>query len=320
MKPHAAAVLLACAPSAAAFAQPPAPPVFGARVESVYVDAFVTRDGLAVKGLAASDFELKDEGVVREVELVASDQLPLVAVLAFDASGSVAGPKLAALQAAGVAFLDGLKPLDQASLVTFNEEVRWAGEPTADKQRVKLALASIQPRGGTAVMDGLYTAVTLPVSKARSLVVLFSDGEDNLSWLGDKQLKAVVERSNALVHVVGIVPGFQGLELSAPAVPQPGGRGQALPQSTSDIELIHNRMLRHIAEATGGRFWAAESPDRLRQTFAAIAEAMSHRYILRFEPQSGRKPGWHRLELKLRDKPGRIEARRGYWVGSASTK
>lgn len=312
MRSSLVAIALACA-SARAFAQPPAPPVFGARVETVYVDAFVTKDGLAVRGLAASDFEVKDEGVVQEVQLVTSDQLPLVSVLAFDASGSVAGPKLAALQAAGGAFLDGLKPADLAALVTFNEEVRWAGEPTADKQRVKGALAAIQPRGGTAVLDGLYTAVTLPVSKARSLVVLFSDGEDNLSWLDDKQLKAVVERSNALVHVVGIVPGPAGPAVSPTAPTQVGTRSN-VPLLSRNVEPVHNRMLRQIAETTGGRFWAAESPDRLRQTFAAIAEAMSHRYVLRYEPPSGRKPGWHRLELKLRGKSGRIEARRGYWV------
>lgn len=298
-------VAVAGASAGAALAQPPAPPVFGARVENVYVDAFVTQDGLAVRGLAAADFELKDDGVVRPVELVTSDQFPLVAVLAFDSSGSVAGPKLAALQAAGTAFLDGLKRTDEAALVTFNEEVRWASEPTTDRQRVKTALSSVQARGGTAVLDGLFTAVTLPVSKARSLVVLFSDGEDNQSWLSDAQVKTVAERSNALVHVVGI----------ARPSPRPV-RGVAYREELlrRSPEAPHDRALRLIAEATGGRFWTAESPDRLRQTFAAIAEAMNHRYILRFEPQSGRKPGWHRLELKLRGKSGRIEARRGYWA------
>ena len=287
-------------------------------METVYVDAFVTRDGLAVRGLAASDFELKDNGVVQQVELVASDQLPLVSVLAFDTSASVGGPKLAALQAAGGAFLDGLKPRDEAALITFNEEVQWAGEPTSDKARVKSALAGIEPRGGTAIMDGLYTAVTLPVSKARSLVVLFSDGEDNLSWLSDQQVKTVVERSNALVHVIGIVGPPTHLELSPTAPPRAGTTRQPpiAARSYPSAEPQHNRTLRQIAEATGGRFWAAESPERLRQTFAAIAEAMSHRYVLRYEPQAGRSPGWHRLELKLRGKSGRIEARRGYWVGN----
>ena len=300
-------MLAGCAAASPAIAQAPAPPVFGARVESVYLDAFVTRDGQAVRGLTASDFELEDDGVVRPVELVTGDQLPLVAVLAFDTSASVAGPKVAALQAAGNAFLDGLKPADEAALVTFNEEVRWASPPTPVKSRVKDALVLLQPRGGTAVLDALYAAVTLPESKARSLVVLFTDGEDNMSWLDEAQVKTVAERSNALVHVVGIA--------RQAVVRVPGGAlgGQSFRRAGEDP---HDRALRQIAEATGGRFWTAESPDRLRQTFAAIAEAMGHRYILRFEPQSGRKPGWHRLELRLRDKPGRIEARRGYCVAA----
>ena len=305
------ALFAACGSAPLAFAQPPAPPVFGARVESVYVDVFVTRDGQAVRGLTASDFELKDDGVVRTIELVGGDQVPLLAVLAFDASASVAGPKVTSLQAAGAAFLDGLKAGDEAALLTFNDEVRWAGLPTATKSKVKEALSGLQPRGGTAALDALYAAITVPTSKARSLVVLFSDGEDNLSWLDEEQVRTVAERSNALIHVVGV---------ARPAVVRvPGGalRGQSFRPSGEDP---HDRALRQIAEATGGRFWTAESPDRLRQTFAAIAEAMGHRYLLRFEPDTGRKPGWHRLELKLRDKPGRIEARRGYWVGSASTK
>ena len=298
------------------FAQAPAPPVFGARVETVYVDAFVTKDGLAVQGLTAADFELKDNGVVQALELASVESVPLVSVLAFDASGSVAGPKLAALQAAGGAFLDGLKRGDEAALVTFNEEVRWDSEPTSDRERVKTALGSIRARGGSAVMDGLFTAVTLPVSKARSLVVLFSDGEDNLSWLSDAQVKTIVERSNALVHVVGLAPSRTN-QLQMGSSRSPSGRlqEQQLGSLPPGVELAHNRALRQIAEATGGRFWTADSPDRLRHTFAAIAEAMGQRYVLRYEPRDAAVPGWHRIDLKLRTKSGRVESRRGYWVG-----
>ena len=316
-----AALLAAWACAGPAFAQAQSPPVFGARVDTVYVDAFVTRDGVAVQGLAAADFELKDDGVAQKVELVAIDQLPLVAVLAFDTSGSVAGPKLAALQAAGAAFLDGLKPVDEAALITFNEEVAWGSEPTTDRGRVKGALAGIHPGGGTAVLDGLFTAVTLPVSKARSLVVLFSDGEDNLSWLDEKQVKTVAERSNALIHVVGLSPaqaaGGQP-DMGSSRSPHVGSyTGSLQAYIPRGYEPPHNRALRQIAEATGGRFWTAESPDRLRQTFAAIAEAMSHRYLLRFEPQGTPRSGWHRLELRLHNRTGEIQARRGYWVAGS---
>jgi VWFA-related protein len=283
-----------CAASALAQA-----PVFEARVESVYVDVFVSRGGQPVRGLTAANFGLKDEGVSQPAELVGDDSVPLVAVLAFDQSASVAGPTLAALQAAGGAFLDGLKPGDEVALLTFDEEVRWASEPTTDRERIKAALRRIAPRGGTAALDGLFSALVLPRAQARFLVVLFSDGRDNASWLDETQLLEATSRSNALIHVVGIAP------------PESESR-RAEPE---DMELDHNRSLRLLAEATGGRFWPADSPTRLRQAFAAIAEAMGHRYVLRFEPAGDPKPGWHELNVKLRGASGQVQARRGYWVG-----
>jgi hypothetical protein len=71
--------------------------------------------------------------------------------------------------------------------------------------------------------------------------------------------------------------------------------------------------LRQLAETTGGRYWEAESPQRLENAFAAIAEAIAHRYVLRYEPKGPIRSGWHRIELRLRGRPGNVHARRGYW-------
>ena len=105
--------VVAAAASSAAPAQ--APPVFRSEVESVYVDVFVSRGGQSVSGLVASSFELKDNGVRQSVELVAAESRPVRAVLVFDTSSSMAGERLAALKAAGEAFLEGLRPADWAT-------------------------------------------------------------------------------------------------------------------------------------------------------------------------------------------------------------
>ena len=73
------------------------------------------------------------------------------------------------------------------------------------------------------------------------------------------------------------------------------------------------RALRLTAEMTGGRFWTAESPDRLRQAFAAIVAAMNSRYVLRFEPAAGSAPGWHPIQLRVRGAKGDVRARAGYF-------
>ena len=279
-----------------------APPVFRSTIEAVYVDAFVSRGGQPIPGLQDSSFELKDNGVRQAVELVAAESMPLRAVLVFDTSSSVIGGRLAALKAAGDAFLRGLRPADEVALVGFSEEIAWLAPATADKTAVRRALDRLEPTGATAAFDALYAAVALSEEGGRSLVVLFTDGEDNMSFLGEKQLLTAVQRSNALVHTVGW---------------REPGRTEPVPGRINEAELSEEdqtRALRQIAEAAGGRFWGADSPERLQRAFAEIADAMSHRYILRYEPQGMTRGGWHRIEIKLKGQKGDLQARHGYWV------
>jgi len=288
---------------AAAALQAPTPPVFAVEVESVYIDVFVTEDNRPVVGLTASDFELKDNGVRQPVELVGVESFPLTTYLVLDTSGSVNGDKLAQLQAAARALLSGLRPGDEASLLTFDEEIRVRVPPTSDRPRLEGALAGIRPGGATALLDALYAGTLLASDRGRSLLVLFTDGEDNLSWLDARQLRRVLEESNVLVQAVGIVPEE---------------RRAALPETLrtrEPPEAPHVRTLRGLAEVTGGRFWAASAPDRLADAFLAIVEAMKTRYVLRFEPGRAKRKGLHELEVKLTRRKGKVHCRKAYFVG-----
>jgi len=80
---------------------PQAPPVFRAEVDVVRVEVLVTRKGTPVRGLAAADFEVRDEGRLQVLEPVLEEETPVDAILVLDMSGSVNGPKLEALKAAG---------------------------------------------------------------------------------------------------------------------------------------------------------------------------------------------------------------------------
>ena len=131
-------------------AQSPQQPIeFRSQVAAVHVDAFVTRGDEPVPDLRASDFELRDNGVLQRLELLSAESRPLKAVLVFDTSGSMAGDRIEALRAAGEAFLDGLRPLDQAGLVAFGEDVFWLVDPTSDKEAVRRALSRLRAAGAT---------------------------------------------------------------------------------------------------------------------------------------------------------------------------
>jgi VWFA-related protein len=235
--------------------------------------------------------------VSQDVELLSAERHPILAVLVFDTSSSMEGDRLAALRAAGEAFLAGLRPADQAALLSFSERITWLAEPTLDKAAVQNALASLRAEGATSAYDALYSAITLSDPSLRPLIVLFTDGEDNASWLGEREIRTVVERSNALVHVVG---WREAPDLRA---------GQVV-RGTSGYETV----LREIAEASGGHFWGANSPSRLQTAFAAVADAMRHRYVLRYEAKGVKREGWHRIEVRLKAGKGDVHVRRGYWV------
>lgn len=297
-------------PALAQVAPAPTPPTFAVEVENIYVDAFVSQRGAPLTGLAASDFDLRDNGVPQRLELVAADTQPLLAVLTFDMSNSLAGGKIASLRAASQALLNALRPEDEATLFCFTDDVHWLVSPTTDKASLGLALAKLQPGGGTAIMDALYAALTLPSTRSRSLVVLFTDGADNASWLDWRQVQKVAERSNAVIHVVGLKPP----QITAPGETANFGIRSVPVESPTALDFEAPWGLRQIAELTGGRYWEAESLDRLKTAFAAIAEAMGKRYVLRYVPENVKGPGWHRIELKLRGKKGEVHTRTGYWV------
>jgi VWFA-related protein len=295
---------LALALVAAAFAQAP-PPTFTVDVEAVYVDVFVTEANRPVTGLTEADFEVRDNGARQRVELVAVESLPLTTFLVLDASGSVEGEKLVQLQAAGRALLRGLRPGDEAALVTFDQEIRTRVAPTSDRARLERGVSGILPRGATALYDALYAGAMLASGRARSLLVLFSDGEDNLSWLDATQVRRVLLESNVLVQAVGVVPREEPR-------PRPG-TGPSV--SRFPTEPAQVRTLRQLAETTGGRFWAASAPDRLAEAFLAILEAMRTRYVLRFEPDRVRREGLHELQVKLTRGKGKVHCRKAYFVG-----
>jgi VWFA-related protein len=303
---------------------PSEPPRFAAAVEAVYVDALVARGGAPVAGLAARDFEVKDDGVLQAVELVNEESVPFAVVLVFDVSGSVQGEKLGALQAAGSAFLDTLRPASQIALVSFSDDIVLLAPTGSDREVVRHGLAAMRAEGPSAVLDALYAGLGL-WGRARTLVVLFSDGEDNMSWLSADDVRRAAERSNALVHAIGFLPHAHKVSGGAEAEVAAVGPGRLVsarpgpvdPARLETEEPRYVRELRQIAEATGGRFWGAESIARIREAFTDVAAEVNARYVLRFEPKGARRPGWHRLDVRLlRRRKGTVRARHGYYVAS----
>lgn len=276
-------------------------PSFKVEVQTVYVDVFVTRSGAPVQGLAASDFEVRDDGVLQRVDLVDLQKVPLNAVLVLDTSGSVAGEKLEHLRAAARALLEGLEEKDEAALVTFSHELRLERGFGTPPKMIDEALALTTGQGGTAVRDALFAGLELAdAAPGRPLVVLFTDGEDTLSWLSESKVLEVAQRSGAVVHAVAITSPMLGVSSMR-------FRGAVA------LRRRQTAFLRAVGAATGGRVWEIESAARLGDVFQRVLAEMKARYVLSFMPQGARQEGWHRLSVKIRNRDADVRARPGYY-------
>lgn len=305
----------------------PEPPVFAVGTEAVHLDVFVARDGAPVPGLSADDFEVLDDGVRQQVEVVSGEPAATHALLVFDTSSSVAGRRLAELKAAGAAFVNGLRPEDRAGLLLFNHRARLAVPPGSDRSAVLAALAAARAEGGTALHDALFLGLGLAdPDQGRPVLVVFSDGADRLSWLDPQQLVDVARQTEAVLYAVDASEPVKRDDWRPESGPEQttavADRGGFLEgQRGVDVRQGHVRpkappesVLRKLAAETGGQVWPAGGGE-LQQAFLDLLAEVRSRYVLRYQPAQKRKSGWHPVEVRLRNQPGaELRVRKGYFV------
>jgi len=279
---------------------------FRSGVDVVTVDALVTEAGRAVTGLKPEDFQLRDNGVLQEIDSVAVDEAPISMLLALDTSNSITGPTLDHLKQAAITAVDALSANDRAAVMTFADAVTLRADWAAATAATRTAIASAESGGSTSLYDAGYAALTLQDSLPgrRSYVLLFSDGGDTSSWLPASALLERARRSDAVVYVVtrrAPRPDVRmeyrsGIELWTPPS-RPPSDGPAM------LEL---------AAITGGHVFLVQRAEELRAAFAAVVSQFRSRYLLTYRPRGVESAGWHSIDLKLTSGRATVTARRGY--------
>ena len=265
---------------------PTQPPSFSARVESVRVDVLVMDSGRPVRGLTPADFEVVDNGVPQQVDLVSDEQIPLNVVLSLDMSDSVAGERLEQLRDASRAVLDGLTKDDQAAVVTFSHALALGTPLSKDLTAARAALEDAYGIGETSLIDGVYAAMTVGESDVgRALLIAFSDGLDTASWLTADAVLDAAKRSEVVAYSasVGAVGG-------AP-------------------------FLKELSALTGGTMYMVESTRDLRATFLGILAEFRQRYLVSYTPRGVAPDGWHKLDVRVKNRRATVKARPGYLAG-----
>jgi VWFA-related protein len=258
-------------------------PTFSARVEGIRVDVLVTDSSRKpLRGLVPADFVVRDNGVLQQVDIVSFGEIALNVALAFDLSESVAGPRLEQLRSASKALTGELLPADQSALITFDDEVSLRCPLSPDRTCLDRALAAAEPRGNTALIDGILAALIAGESEiGRSLLMVFSDGLDTSSFHDPERILDMGRRSDVVIY--------------------PIASKNARPDFLEDL-----------ADITGGRLHEVQRHDDLSKTFKAILDEFRHRYLITYTPRNVSKDGWHKLDVRVNRSGARVKARPGY--------
>jgi len=221
------------------------------------------RSGRSLPSLAAADIEVLENGQpVPNFELRPAEDNPLRVGILLDVSDSTrkVWPQT---RAALAEFLQRLmRPLDEAVIVALDSKVelqRMLNQP----QQAAALLPELEGGGPTALYDSIYSVCQHPAfSEAgvprRSAIILFSDGDDNLSIHGLDQAIAGAESRGIAVYTISV--------------------------SRKHGEDSGERVLRKLAESTGGRALVVKQDRELRTALEVISGELRSYYLLYYHP------------------------------------
>jgi Ca-activated chloride channel family protein len=165
--------------------------------------------GANIKGLAARDFKVYEDGHLQPIKQFSSDERPVTVGIVVDASGSMRR-KQAQVVAAALSFVNASNPEDEIFVVNFNDRAEL-GLPSEipfsqDLAQIQTALLNKRPEGKTALNDALAIALE-QIRKGKwekKALLLISDGGDNNSIHSSRDILHAVEESGVTLYAIGL--------------------------------------------------------------------------------------------------------------------
>lgn len=265
-------------------------------VDLVVFNVTVTDRGRPVSGLKPADFVLSEDGRTQAVTLFSAEDVPASVGLIVDNSGSMLDKRTEVVDAA-LAFMAASHPGDELFVVNFNERA-FLGLPasipfTSDAGQLRSALLSV-PIGMTA----LYDAVALGLehvrggTRDRKALVVLSDGGDNASRRRLDEVLDLARRSSATVYTIGVYD-----------------------ETNRDR---NPRVLRQLADVTGGRAYFPDALADLSQVWRDIAGGIRSQYTVGYQSDNPARDGvFRKVTITARREGGRalrVVTRDGYFA------
>jgi VWFA-related protein len=300
---------------------PEQPPTIKVEVDIVNIFCSVRdKRGGFVSNLTKDDFTVFEDGKQQTVKYFTREtDLPLTLGMMVDVSGSQERLIDTERNAAGQFFSQVLRKKDMAFLISFGAEAELLQDLTNSPRLLRSALDQLrlnagatgigpgpvptisQPRG-TILFDAVYLAANekLRGEVGRKGMVLITDGIDQGSRVKISEALGAAQRADAIIYSIYYVD---------PGAYQRGGGGIWIGGAPSNSDL------KRMSEETGGHLFRVDRKHTLQDIFKELQEELRSQYAIGYTPGNANKDGgFRRLEIRVRDKDMKVQARKGYFA------
>lgn len=236
------------------------------------------RRGQFVSNLDKSNFHVYEDGKIQNITLFRNQDVPATVGLVVDHSASMAAKQLQVIEAAQT-FVQASNPQDREFVVNFSDTVSLALPGNVafsnDVEFLRSALSIPFASGRTALYDALLVAMEHFEKNGadRKVLLLVSDGGDNASKHNFSQVLRTTQTDDVIIYAIGLF----------------------------DVNSADSnpRILKKLADETGGRAYFPSSYSELLNACRNIALDIRHQYILGYAPPGTSHPGYRRIRVRV---------------------
>src|SRR6266700_7477409 len=265
------------------------------------------KDGRPVNGLTKNDFAIFEDNVQQQIKVFKHEDIPLSLGLVIDNSGSMRN-KRERVNSATLTFARESNPEDETFIVNFDDAAYLEQDFTGSIGDLIDALDNIDTRGETALYDAVYLSVdhVKAGKKDKRVLLLISDGEDNVSKYGLNKVIDALRESKVTLYTIGLLEEND----------QRGGLFKKPPSKKAKDDL------QKFAEITGGQAFFPKNIDEVEELVKHIAHDLRNHYTISYTPTNAKLDGSYR-EIGVKVNPpkslGKItwHTKQGYYAPKA---
>lgn len=229
---------------------------------------------VTVESLVITDQKMPVAGA----SLLRGADLPIELGVLIDASRSERDAHLDDILKAMRQFVDGLirGPEDQAFFLEFADTSKATG--WLNKEQLQHTTVKVGVGGGTALYDALAMACKQRMGSrnwhkpTRRVLVLISDGDDNMSHISRDQAASEALRAGTVIFTINT--------------------------ENSAMSLKGEKVMENFAKLTGGESFSQLRRSEMPKAFASIQELVDGMYYLSYVPPDALKSAVHEVEVK----------------------